>query len=130
LEDALKEFHFRAPTLFDASVKPFVREDEQLHDAQGSVEHLVKNKRFAFWLASEMVKKGLAAKGPYLDEGGWGIDVPSNAGFVHCIVAGSPRDDSLFEVLVVEIGGATRDVGDAIERILRNASEITELRVD
>ena len=42
---------------------------------------------------------------------------------------GSRGDDSLFELLVTEIGGATTDVGDTIEHILRNASEITELKV-
>jgi hypothetical protein len=36
---------------------------------------------------------------------------------------------SLFELIVAEIGGATEDVGHAIEHILRNASQITELRV-
>lgn len=35
----------------------------------------------------------------------------------------------MLELLVTEIGGASRDVGDAIERILRNASLITELKV-
>ena len=79
-----------------------------------------------------MVDKGLAANGPHLDEGSWTIDVPSNGGpFVHCIVSGIRRGDaSLFELLVVEIGGAPEDVGHVIEHILRNASQITELRVD
>jgi hypothetical protein len=49
--------------------------------------------------------------------------------FVLCIVSGSRGDDSLFELLVTEIGGPPKDVGDAIEHILRNASQITELKV-
>jgi hypothetical protein len=50
---------------------------------------------------------------------------------VLCILGGSPGDESLFELLVTGIGGATEDVvTDALEHILRNASEITELKVD
>jgi hypothetical protein len=128
-----KEFQFRAPTLFDASAVAAV--EDELHDAPGVAEHAAKIKRLALWLKSEMVGKGLAATGPYLDEGGWCIDVPStvpsNGGpFVLCIVSGSRGDDSLFELLVTEIGGAPKDVGDAIEHILRNAREITALTVD
>ena len=124
-----KEFQFRAPTLFDASAQAAV--EDELHDAPGVAAAAAKIKRLALWLKSEMVNKGLAAVGPYLDEGGWCIDVPSNEGpFVLCIVSGSPGDASLCELLVTEIGGAPKDVGDAIEHILRNASQITELRVD
>jgi hypothetical protein len=71
-------------------------------------------------------------RGPYPEEGGWEIYVPSNGGAsVLCIVAGRYGDGSLFEfeLLVTEIGGATEDVGHAIEHILRNASQITQLRV-
>jgi len=126
----LKEFSFRAPTLFGASAKASVREEEQLHDAPGAVAHIVKNKRLAFWLASEMANNGLPAGDPGLDEGGWMISIPSDrGGFVLCIVSGSPHDDSLIQLLVTEIGGAPKDVGDAIEHILRNASQITELEV-
>jgi hypothetical protein len=129
LEDTLKEFRFRAPTLFDASAE--VPVEDELHDAPGAAEHLAKIKKFALWLKSKMVDKGLAANGPYLDESGWMIDVPSNGGaFVLCIVSGSSGDGSLLELLVTEIGGANEDVGDAIEHILRNASQITELRVN
>jgi hypothetical protein len=85
-------------------------EDEQaLHDAPGAAEHLAKIKRFALWLKSEMVNKGLAPHGPDIDEGGWTIDVPSNGGgFVYCIVSGSRGDVSLFELLVTEIGSSAR----------------------
>ena len=114
-------------------------EDElEVHDdvGPGAAEHLAKIKKFALWLKSEMVNKGLAAKGPYLDTSSWMIDVPSSGGvpgerpFVLCTVSGSRGDESLFELLVVEMGGAPKDVGHAIEHILRNASQITELRVD
>jgi len=107
-------------------------EDELiLHDASSAAEHLAKFKKFALWLKSEMVNKGLAANGPHFDEGSWAIDVPSDGGsFVLCIVSGSSGDDPLFRLLVSEFGGAPEDVGDAVEHILRNASQIRELRVD
>jgi hypothetical protein len=134
-ETLTKEFTFRAPTLFDASAK--VPVEDELHDAPAAAEHFAKIKKFALWLKSEMVSNGLAANGPYLDnESGWMIDVPSGAGkpgerpFVLCMVSGNPRDESLFELLVTEIGGAPKGVGDVIEHILRNASEIAELKVD
>jgi hypothetical protein len=137
LGETLKEFHFRAPTLFDASAEVPVEDEQALHDAPGAAEHLAKIKKFALWLKSEMVNKGLAANGPYFDEGGWMIDVPSNGGvpgerpFVLCIVSGSSGNEALFELLVTGIGGATEDVvTDAIEHILRNASQITELKID
>jgi hypothetical protein len=132
----MKEFTFRAPTLFDPSATASVEEEDALHDAPGAAEHLAKNRRFALWLRSEMVNIGLAAVGPYLMEGGWHIDVPFGGGragerpFVNCVIAGSPGDDSLFQLLVTEIGGAPKGAGDAIADILRNASEITELKVE
>jgi hypothetical protein len=127
-----KEFHFRAPTLFDASAKVTGEEKEALHDAPGPAEDGARTKRFAFWLTSEMVNKGLAVNDPELDEGGWCFSVPLGGGpFVLCILGGSSGDESLFELLVTGIGGATEDVvTDAIEHILRNASEITELKID
>ena len=82
-------------------------------------------------MKSEMVNKGLAANGPHLDTASWMINVPSSGGrLVLCTVSGSIGDESLFELLVVEIGGAPKDVGHVIEHILRNASQITELRVE
>lgn len=129
----MKEFHFRAPTLFDASAEVPVDDRLQVHDdvGPGAAEHLAKIKKFTLWMKSEMINEGLAAKGPYLDTGSWMINVPSNGGsFVLCTVSGSPGDESLLELLVAEIGGAPKDVGNIIEHILRNASQITELRVD
>jgi hypothetical protein len=138
LEETLKEFQFRAPTLFDASAEVAAEDRLEVHDdvGPGAAEHLAKLKRFALWLKSEMVNKGLAANGPYLDTASWMIDVPSNGGvpgarpFVLCMISGSARDESLLELLVTEIGGAPKDVGEVIEHILRNASEIRELKVD
>ena len=127
----MKEFTFRAPTLFDASAEPSLEEEDALHDALAAAEHLAKIKKFALWLKSEMVGQGLAARGPSLDESGWMIEVPSGGGpFVLCIVSGSSGDESLFLLLVTEIGGAPKDVEDVVEDILRNASEITELKVE
>jgi hypothetical protein len=131
--ETLKEFHFRAPTLFDASAEVPVEDRLEVHDdvGPGAAEHLAKIKKFALWLKSEMVNKGLAANGPHLDTASWMINVPSSGGrLVLCTVSGSIGDESLFELLVVEIGGAPKDVGHVIEHILRNASQITELRVE
>jgi hypothetical protein len=132
LEDTLKEFQFKAPMLFDASAKATGKVKDALHDAPGAAEAGAKTRRFAFWLKAEMVNKGLAVNDPKLDEGGWYFAVPPGGGpFVLCILGGSPGDESLFELLVTGIGGATEDVvTDALEHILRNASEITELKVD
>lgn len=126
----MREFHFRAPTLFDASVKSSVEDELTLHDSRGTAEHLAKFKKLALWLKSEMVNAGLAADGPGFDEGGsWMIQVPSNDGaFVLCTVSASGGDDPRFVLLVDEFGGAPEDVGHVIEKILRNAREIGELR--
>jgi hypothetical protein len=131
-ETLSKEFHFRAPTLFDAGARATVKEKEALHDAPSAAEAGVKTKKGAFWLKSKMVNKGLAVNDPELGEDGWQFSVPPGGGpFVLCILGGSPDDESLFELLVTGIGGATEDVvADAIEHILRNASEVTELTVD
>jgi hypothetical protein len=133
LDKTLKEFQFRAPRLFDPLAEVAVEDRLEVHDdvGPGAAEHLAKIKKFALWLTSEMVNKGLAANGPHLDTGSWMINVPSNGdSFVLCTVSSSSGDESLFELLVVEMGGAPKDVGHVIEHILRNASQITELRVD
>ena len=134
----MKEFQFRSPTLFDASAEVAAEDRLEVHDdvGPGAAEHLARIKKFALWLKSEMVRKGLAANGPYLDTASWMIDVPSGDGppgerpFVLCMISGSVGDESLLELLVTEIGGAPKDTGDVIEHILRHAREITELRVD
>ena len=127
----MKEFTFRAPTLYDASATASEAEKDAWHDAPGAADYGAKTKKFALWLRSEMVKKGLAANGPYADEGNWMIDVPADGGgFSLCIISGSVGDDPLFNVLVTEIGGAPKDVGDVIEDILRHARELSELKVE
>jgi hypothetical protein len=127
----MKEFTFRAPTLYDASATASEAEKEAWHDAPGAADYGAKTKKFALWLKSEMVKMGLAANGPYADEGNWMIDVPADGGgFSLCIISGSVGDDPLFNVLVSEIGGAPKDVGDVIEDILHHARVISELKVE
>ena len=133
LEETLKEFQFRAPALFDGSAKASERSLLAHHDAPGAAINGAKTKRFAYWLTSEMASNGLAASDPSLDEGGWQISTSSsNNGFVLCILSGGRDDEPLFELLVTKIGGATEEnhVCRVIERILRNASEITELRIN
>ena len=128
----MKDFTFRAPALYDSSATASQAEKDAWHDAPGAAEHGPKIKRCAHWLKSEMVAKGLAANGPYSDdEGNWMIDVPADGGgFSLGILSGSVGDDPLFNLLVTEIGGAPKDVGDVIEAILRKAKEIAELKVD
>lgn len=129
----MKEFQFRAPTLFDASAEVAAEDRLEVHDdvGPGAAEHLAKIKKVALWLKSEMANKGLAAKGPYLDTGSWMINVPSSGGsFVLCTLSSRIGDESLLELLVAEMGGAPKDVGNVIEHILRSASEITQLRVE
>jgi len=125
-----REFHFKAPKLSDASAK--VTEKEALHDAPAAAEAGARSKRLAFWLKSEMANKGLDVNDPELDEGGWMFSVPLGGGpFVLCILGGSPGDASRFELLVTGIGSASEDVvADTIEHILRNTSDITELKVE
>src|SRR6478735_6828942 len=104
-EKPMKEFTFRAPTLYDASATASEAEKDAWHDAPGAADYGAKTKKFALWLKSEMVKMGLAANGPYADEGNWMIDVPADGGgFSLCIISGSVGDDLLFNVLVSEIG--------------------------
>lgn len=101
-----------------------------LHDAPGAAGHLVKFKKCALWLVAEMVSKGLAASRPDIDEGCWMFSVPSGHGpFMLCILSVDSRDESLFELLVTAIGGATDNVSGVIEDILRNAGEVTEQSV-
>ena len=124
----MKDFTFRAPTLFDASATATVEEEDMLHDAPGVPVLLAKSRRFAPWLKSKLADKGYAASGPDMDEGGWAISVQAGGeGFVLVIASAT---DGVFNMLVSEIGGATKDVGDAIEEILRNAREIMDLKVE
>jgi hypothetical protein len=124
----MKDFTFKAPSLFDASATATPAEEDMLHDARGVPELLAKSRRFPLWLNSELANKGYAASDPDMDEGGWAISVQSGGeGFVYVIASAI---DGVFNMIVSEIGGATTDVGDAIEEILRNAREITELKVE
>jgi hypothetical protein len=59
--EAMKEFHFRAPTLFDKSAKASVEDELMLHDARGMAEHLASFKNLALWLKSQMLRAGVAA---------------------------------------------------------------------
>src|SRR5262245_47705169 len=99
----MKDFTFRAPTLHDATATASPQEEDAWHDAPAAAEHLAKTKKCALWLKSEMVRKGLAANGPYADESGWMIDVPADGGgFSLCILSGIVGDDPLFNLLVTE----------------------------
>ena len=125
----MADLSFKAPALFEPTAKPSDDLLGALHDAIGMAEHLAKIEKFARWLKSKMNDKGIAAKGPFVDESGWIIEAPSNGGFVTCILSGPERDDTNFHLLVSEFAGATGDVGQAVHAILAGSPEISELLV-
>jgi hypothetical protein len=105
--------------------------EDELHDALGSARELARMKRFALWLKSEIINRGFVAFGPSIDETGWIIIVhPNGGGHVYTLTGWDNDDEGLFHLIVWELGGATKDVGHAIEDILRNASQITELTAE
>lgn len=124
-------FTFRAPTLFEPLATPSDELRDVLHDARGMAVILAKSEKFARWLKAEMDKKGLAAGGPFIDESGWILQVSSKPGFVTCDVSGgADGDEALFYMLVSQFQGATDEAVRAVEAILSQSSEITELKVE
>ena len=126
----MTELTFKAAALFDPSAKPSPDLLDALHDAVGMAEHLAKTERFARWLVAAMGAKGLVAKGPFIDEGGWIVETASNGGFVTCIITGPEGDMTGFHLLVSEFAGATDDVARAIQGILADSPEIEGLIVE
>jgi hypothetical protein len=123
----MKDFTFHAPTLFDALAMPAI--EDELHDAPGAAGPLARTKRFAAWLKSEISDKGMLAFGPSIDETGWIIVVhPVGGGHVYALASEVDGHEGLFSLIVWELGNATKDVGEAIESILRDANEITQLQ--
>ena len=123
-------FYFRAPTLFEPSAVPSDDMRDMLHDAKGMADILARSGKFAAWLETAMGARGLSAKGPFIDEGGWILEIKSEAGFVVCNVSsGAREDDALFYMLVSHFSGATERVGQIVEALLKNAPEITDLEV-
>jgi hypothetical protein len=124
-------FYFRAPTLFEPSAVPSDDMRDTLHGAKGMADILAKSGTFAAWLGTAMGARGLSAKGPFIDESGWILEVKSEAGFVVCNVSsGAREDDALFYMLVSRFSGATERVGQIVEALLKNAPEITYLEVE
>jgi hypothetical protein len=120
-------FAFRAPTLFDASAA--VAEGEDLHGNPGAAEQLAKYKKLALWLKSRLIDKGMAAKGPILDESGWAVECPSNdEGTIICIVSCENAGKAVFSMCAFDLGGVSDDFGRIIEDILRSSGEIEELK--
>lgn len=122
----MKEFKFRAPTLFDANAA--VTAEFEIHDAPGTAEDLVKIRRIVSWLRSEMVSAGLPARTPDFDEGGWTIVVPSNGASVQFVVYSSRTDITEIVVDVVELGNASKDIADDVAEVLRRAPQIRNFR--
>ena len=120
-------FGFRAPTLFDASAA--VAEGEGLDDNPGAARQLAKFKKLALWLQSRLIDKGVAAKGPILDESGWALEFSSSdEGTIICIVSCEDGGKALFSLCAFELGGGADDFCEIIETILRGSSEIEELK--
>lgn len=94
---------------------------------------LAKQRRLAFWLAAEMESRGLETGEPEMDEGGWMLTVPSANGFILCVLGLDGGEDAPFSLAVAKIGESKRDyprVVAALEAILREAAEVSDVRVD
>ena len=91
---------------------------------------LAKGVKFARWLSAEMTKRVFAIKGPLPDESGWILQTASNTGFVISTVSTVSSADGSFYVLLSAYLGATEDVGQAVENILRLSLEVTDLKID
>jgi hypothetical protein len=129
----MADFTFRAPALYDASATAEDTLDWVFHDSPEASEQLAKAKRFAFWLKAEMDRKGLGTGVPEMDESGWMITVPSEGGFILCIVSVDSDGETPFSLTVAKIGDSQKDYPRtvaAIEAILRAAGEVSELKVD
>ena len=124
----MPDFTFTAPSFFESDAVPSETLRGILHDAPGMADHLAKIEKFTVWLKTEMIKAGIVAKGPFVDESCWIIEAPSNPGFVCCLVSGPDGGSDNFNVLVAEYAGATGEVAVAVEAILRTASEIVNLK--
>ena len=123
-------FYFRAPTLFEPAAAASDDLRGVLHDAKGMADILARSEKFAAWLGTAMGARGLSVTGPFVNESGWILEVKSEAGFVVCDVSsGARRDDALFYMLVSRFSDATERVGQIVEALLQNASEITDLEV-
>jgi hypothetical protein len=134
----MKVFTFKAATLFDADATA-QESNTVYHDAPGAGERLAQFKRFAVWLHSEMVKKGLPAEGPTSDEGGWMISIPAKEGFLRkktgfvlvMVSIEKKMQSGSFDLSVTPIGSAKTTIGkveNTIERILRTSAAVTDLQ--
>ena len=92
--------------------------EQIFHDARGTNYELASTKRFAIWLKAAMSSKGLTVSGRDPDEGG----------LVHYIVGNNADDSEQLCLIVMELGGAPEDVSAIVEGILRETSQITDLR--
>lgn len=125
----MMEFTFRAPMLFEPLATPSDELRAKLRDALGVPEVLARSEKLARWLKDEMGKQGLDANGPFVDESGWVVEVPSGGGFVWCLVSGgSGGDEAPFHMLLAQIGDATEEVGHTVAAMLSHSSEITEFK--
>ena len=124
----MTDITFRAPDLFDTAA--MISVEDEAYVTPGAAEHLAARKRFALWLTSQIIGKGHAARAQTIDKSAWVILVaPSGGGHVYITVGSAGCNESWFSLGVLELGGATVSVGLDIEDVLRNSSEITDLKI-
>lgn len=121
----MREFSFRAPTLYDgdATVPPHRLEQ---YGAHGSGSDTVRQERFAHWFKVALIRQGFRVEGPESDEEGWIVSVPSNGASVEFVICGHRDDDALFVIDVVTLGPADPAIGTAAESLLKLAPEIRD----
>jgi hypothetical protein len=134
MEDAMLSCTFKALSMYEPEAKPRanlieLKELGAFHEAPGMIELLPKIERFAVWFAAQLKFHGIAARGLFGDSDGWGIEVPSNTGFVLCMFSPTESDHSLIHMLVSEMGDAMPATESAARTILGSAPEITELKL-
>jgi len=123
-------FTFNAPTLFDPEATPTQELKDILHEAPKLADIFAKRERFVLWLQAEMGRHGFPdATRPYPDEDGWSLDYSSKDGSTICTISHSDDENILFHMSVWEFHDTTRDACDALERILFQSPEITDLVV-
>jgi hypothetical protein len=80
-----------------------------------------------------MAARGIRTIGPDTDESGWTISVPGKSGFALIMLGIQTKEDQPFEVCVVKIGSADREVGQAdaaLKAILESSPAISDLTIE
>ena len=101
-----------------------------MHEAPGLAGILAQRERFVLWLQAEMGRHGFPNTArPFPDEDGWSLEYPSKDGSTIYTISHSDDEDILFNMRAWEFRDTTRDACDALECILSQSPEITNLVV-